>query len=202
MRTDRLNQLLVTVCVFVVMAMQFNLTTQRQQCRDCGINCECPNCDCDNGPRVQSGPEDLNNPALSEPKYGIFSRLFQRRVPRQQNCPSGVCVVPVNTKPVAQKPAAVNPNCPDGNCPLVNKPVETKSEKPKTGMVRCSCCSRIIVGNDLHTEWTDTNEPISPCCDACWQKMTHEQREKSVENWARKAGLDENTIARYRGAIQ
>jgi hypothetical protein len=82
----------------------------------------------------------------------------------------------------------------------VNAPA--KLEAKKTGMVRCSCCSAVIVGPSLHTEWTDQGEPISPCCEQCWQRMDHQQREKSVENWARKAGLSEETIARYRGAIQ
>jgi hypothetical protein len=198
-KTDRLNQLLVTVCVFVVMAMQFNYSTQRQDCKDCGVNCQCPDCDCDSGYTVESQPLDASNPALTEPKYGVFGRWFRRPVAQSQ-CVDGNCrAVPMRVQPQSQTQPPKNPNCPDGNCPLVKNP---SIEKPRTGMVRCSCCNAVIVGEQLHTEWTDKGEPLSPCCEKCWQKMSHEQRQSSVEKWARSAGLDEQTIARYRGAIQ
>ena len=70
-------------------------------------------------------------------------------------------------------------------------------------MVCCSCCGKSIVGPALHTEWTEQGEPVSPCCDACWQNMTVDQRKQSVEGWLRKAGFtDEAIIARYQRAVK
>ena len=194
MRTDRVNQFLVTVCVLVVLVTQFNKRETVVEHYDMT-------------PRFS---EDLeaDNPALTEPKYGVFQRLFQRRKapqncfvqqkqpqPSTQPCPDGNCPVQPQQRP----------DCPDGTCPLV--PTQGKSasalDKVKTGMVRCSCCGRVIVGNDLHTEWTDAGEPISPCCDECWHKMTSTQKKQSIEKWARSAGItDEAVLTRFKGVVQ
>lgn len=207
MNADRINQFLVTCLVVVVLISQFNRTQTVEH-----INMT---------PRYSGENLSEDNPALSEEKYGLFGRLFNRirpqRIVRQQsNCPGGICAdcqcqncqceqqQPQNKQP--SRAPIVNPNCPDGRCPLVptsTKPTASKGEPVKTGMVRCSCCSRVIVGNDLHTEWTDSGEPVSPCCDDCWQNMTHQQRLNSVENWARRAGItDEVVLARYKESIK
>ena len=195
MNTDRINQFLVTCLVVVVLVSQFNRTQTIEHI--------------DMTPRYSG--ENLSeddNPALSEEKYGLFSRLFNRNRPArfirpQSNCPDETCpqVQPQGSIQPTGKPQA-NPNCPDDKCPLVTSSIAAK-EAVKTGMVRCSCCNRVTVGDDLHTEWTENSEPISPCCDDCWHRMTHEQRINSVERWARGAGIsDEAVLARFKRAIK
>lgn len=199
MRTDRVNQFLVTICVLVVLVTQFNKRETVVEHYDMT-------------PRYGGENLDESNPALDEKKYGLFQRLFQRRKvsqncfvqqrqpqtqQTQQPCPDGKCPIQPSGNSGQLTP---QPNCPDGKCPLVPA---TQIEKKKTGMVRCSCCSRVIVGNDLHTEWTDTGEPVSPCCDDCWHKMTNDQRKQSIERWARKAGItDEVVLTRFKGVVQ
>jgi hypothetical protein len=204
MRTDRVNQFLVTICVLVVLVTQFNRNETVVEHYDMT-------------PRFS---EDLeaDNPALTEPKYGVFQRLFQRRKapqncfvnqrqpqPSTQPCPDGNCPIQPSSNALQLPQSRPQPNCPDGTCPLVPAQSNNVSslDKVKTGMVRCSCCGRVIVGNDLHTEWTDAGEPISPCCDECWQKMTNDQRKQSIERWARSAGItDEAVLTRFKGVVQ
>ncbi len=200
MRTDRVNQFLVTICVLVVLVTQFNK-------RETVIE------HYDMTPRYSGENLEEPNPALDEKKYGLFQRLFQRRRPQQNcfvqqrqpqvqpqqqpNCPDGNCPIQPSGNSGQLTP---QPNCPDGKCPLIST---TTTEKKKTGMVRCSCCSRVIVGDDLHTEWTEAGEPISPCCDECWHKMTIDQRKQSIERWARQAGItDEVVLTRFKGVVQ
>lgn len=197
MRTDRVNQFLVTICVLVVLITQFNRRETVVEHYDMT-------------PRYGGENLEEGNPALDEKKYGLFQRLFQRRkAPQncfvqqrqpqqtQQPCPDGNCPTQPSGNSGQLTP---QPNCPDGKCPLVSS---TSTEKKKTGMVRCSCCGRVIVGNDLHTEWTDAGEPISPCCDECWHKMTNDQRKQSIERWARSAGItDEAVLTRFKGVVQ
>lgn len=197
MRTDRVNQFLVTICVLVVLVTQFNRRETVVEHYDMT-------------PRYGGENLEEGNPALDEKKYGLFQRLFQRRKSpqncfvqqrqpqqTQQPCPDGNCPIQPSGNPGQLAP---QPNCPDGKCPLVSS---TPTEKKKTGMVRCSCCGRVIVGNDLHTEWTDAGEPISPCCDECWHKMSNDQRKQSIERWARSAGItDEAVLTRFKGVVQ
>lgn len=197
MRTDRVNQFLVTICVLVVLVTQFNRRETVVEHYDMT-------------PRYGGENLEESNPALDEKKYGLFQRLFQRRKvsqncfvqqrqpqQTQQPCPDGSCPVQPSRNPGQLTP---QPNCPDGKCPLVPS---TSTEKKKTGMVRCSCCGRVIVGNDLHTEWTDAGEPISPCCDECWHKMSNDQRKQSIERWARSAGItDEVVLTRFKRVVQ
>lgn len=217
MRTDRVNQFLVTICVLVVLVTQFNKRETVVEHYDMT-------------PRYSGENLEESNPALDEKKYGVFQKLFQRRKApqncfvnqaqsQQSSCPQSCGCNPcqcgncdcgaggncpdVNypTQPSGKSGQLIpQPNCPDGKCPLTSI---IPAEKKKTGMVRCSCCSRVIVGNDLHTEWTDTGEPVSPCCDDCWHKMTNDQRKQSIERWARRAGItDEMVLTRFKGVVQ
>ena len=213
MKTDRVNQFLVTICVFVVLVTQFQTTRVVERERYLQ-------------PESQPLGETFDDPSLDEEKYGLFSRLFSRRrvvsqpCPQPQyqpqpqhvsnpyqlpssDCPDGKCPQPT-IQPFGNSEQLVRPaDCPDGKCPLVPASTQVKSEKEKTGMVRCSCCGKSIVGPDLHTEWTDQGEPVSPCCDACWQKMSIDERKQSVEGWLRRAGFtDESVIARYQRAVK
>lgn len=93
------------------------------------------------------------------------------------------------------------------DCKPVAKPIVApkkvdKLNETKTGLYTCGKCGNKRNGADFHTYWTLEGEPVTPCCQACWDHLTIEQRKSEVKRWATANKLSSKTAERYASQVQ
>lgn len=106
--------------------------------------------------------------------------------------------IPAPTGSTGSKPTTapeqplVRPTCPDGSCPprVPNFEAAPRAEK-KTGGFTCTSCSKLTVGANWQTTWTDDGTPITFVCRECWERLNPSQRDAVYRSWlARQQSLD------------
>lgn len=173
---DKVNQVLVAILALfalVIASLKFVPPTFDHNC-DC-IPCQCDGDHCD---------EQCKEPQGDKRPSGSL------RINRKLNeVKGGDCVV---CPRIVNVPAAT---------PGVRKPV-SKLNEIKTGTWQCGECGSKKNGSEFHTFWSHAGEPVTPCCQACWDRMSNDQRKACVTKWARLAKASEASIQRWVSQVQ
>lgn len=171
---DKVNQILIAVLALVAIVIASVGFVNKQQDCQC-VPCQCGPCDC-------SDCDDCSGDTKPSGSLPINKRKLNEI--KRGDCPT--CPTVVVRPTVVSKPVAkVDP-----------------LHQVKTGTWKCGKCGAKKCGAEFHTFWTVEDEPITPCCQACWNVMSNEQRKEVVAQWAKSNKASESAIRRWVAQVQ
>lgn len=169
---DKVNQILIAVLALVAIVIASVGFVNKQQDCQC-VPCQCGPCDC--GDECSGDTKPSGSLPINKRKLNEIKRGDC------PTCPTVVVRPTVVSKPVAK----VDP-----------------LHQVKTGTWKCGKCGAKKCGAEFHTFWTSEDEPITPCCEACWSVMSNEQRKEVVAQWAKSNKASESAIRRWVAQVQ